>query len=105
MDAIWVSHSALGGYPASATFRANTLVASQDPVALDYWTAKHILYPYDNNDRHHPDFAGISSWLSAARTTIIERGGLANSARGIVVDEPTMTESDMRLYSGVPSGG
>ena len=105
MDAVWVSHSALGGYPASATFRANTLVASQDPVALDYWTAKHILYPYDNNDRHHPDFAGISTWLSAARTTIVERGGLANSARGIVVDNPTMTESDMRLYSGVPSGG
>jgi hypothetical protein len=98
MDAIWVSHSALGGYPASATFRADSLVASQDPVALDYWAAKHILYPYDSNDRHHPDYAGISAWLSAARTTIIDRGGLADSARGIVVDSPTLTESEMTLH-------
>jgi uncharacterized protein (DUF362 family) len=105
MDAIWVSHGALGGYPASATSRVNQLVASQDPVALDYWTAKYVLYPIDNNDRHHPDFAGISTWLSAAGTTIVDRGGLAQAARGIVVDNPTMRESEMRLYSAVPSGG
>ncbi|RPI98184.1 MAG: DUF362 domain-containing protein, partial [Candidatus Aminicenantes bacterium] len=37
IDAIWVSHGALTGYPASATHRSNAIVAGQDPVALDYW--------------------------------------------------------------------
>jgi uncharacterized protein (DUF362 family) len=105
MDAIWVSHADLGGYPEPATTRVNQLVASQDPVALDYWAAKNVLYPIDNNERHHPDFAGIGTWLSAARTTIIDRGGLAQKARGIVADEPTMKESEMTLYSAIPSGG
>jgi len=105
LDAIWVSHKALAGTPASATFRADTIVASQDPVALDYWTAKYVLYPIDQNDRHHPDFAGISAWLSAARATIVNRGGLAQTGRGIVVDNPTMTESEMTVYSATPESG
>lgn len=98
MDAIWVSQGALTGYPASATHRSDTVVASQDPVALDYWTAKHILYPIDNNDRHHPDYPGIDAWLSAARDTITGRGGFAQKNRGILVETPTKTESAMVLY-------
>lgn len=99
MDAIWVSHTALTGYPASATRRLDTLVASQDPVALDYWSAKNILYPIDNNDRHHPSFAGINAWLTAARDTINNRGGFAQTARGIAVEHPTLDESEMTLHS------
>jgi uncharacterized protein (DUF362 family) len=101
MDAIWVSYTALGGYPASATRRIDTLVASQDPVALDYWSAKNILYPIDNNDRHHPSYAGINAWLTAARDTINNRGGFAQTARGIAVEHPTIDESEMTLYSAV----
>jgi uncharacterized protein (DUF362 family) len=99
MDAIWVSHGALAGYPASATRRTDTLVASQDPVALDYWTAKNVLYPIDNNDRHHPGFAGIDAWLTAARETINAAGGFAQTARGIAVEHPTKTESEMTVHS------
>jgi len=98
MDAIWVSHGALAGYPASATYRADTIVASQDPVALDYWTAKNILHPIDGNDRHHPDFPGIDAWLTAARDIIVSRGGFAQSARGILVESPTKAESEMVLH-------
>jgi hypothetical protein len=98
MDAVWVSHSALAGYPASATFRADTIVASQDPVALDYWTAKHILYPIDNDERHHPDFAGIAAWLGAARDIIASRGGFDLAGRGILVANPTRTESEMVVH-------
>jgi uncharacterized protein (DUF362 family) len=98
MDAIWVSHGARSGFPASATYRADTIVASQDPVALDYWTAKHILYPIDNNDRHHPDFPGIDIWLTAARDVIINRGGFAQKSRGILIETPTKTESEMVLH-------
>jgi uncharacterized protein (DUF362 family) len=101
MDAIWVSHGSLTGYPASATFRADTVVASQDPVALDYWTAKYILYPINNNYRHHPDFAGIDTWLTAARDIIVNRGGFTQKSRGILVETPTKTESEMALHEAV----
>lgn len=43
IDAIWVSYSSITGYPQSTTFRADQILASQDPVALDYWAAKYIL--------------------------------------------------------------
>ena len=102
MDAIWVSQSSLTGYPASTTFRANQIVASQDPVALDFWTAKHILHPIDNNNRHHPDFPGIDAWLTAARDLINGSGGFDQAARGIQVRTVTKTESEMRLFETVP---
>jgi len=102
MDAIWVSHSSLIGYPASTTFRASQIVASQDPVALDYWTAKYILYPFNNNPRHHPDFAAIDTWLTGARDLINGRGGFDQAARGIQVQTVTKTESEMRLFETVP---
>jgi uncharacterized protein (DUF362 family) len=98
MDAIWVSQGALEGYPASATHRADTIVASQDPVALDFWSAKHILYPIDDNDRHHPDYPAIDAWLTAARDTIAARGGFSQKSRGVLVETPTKTESAMVLY-------
>jgi uncharacterized protein (DUF362 family) len=98
MDAVWVSQGALTGYPASATYRADTIVASQDPVALDYWTAKHILYPIDDNDRHHPDYAGIDAWLTAARDIITGRGGFTQKSRGILVETATKTESEMVVH-------
>jgi uncharacterized protein (DUF362 family) len=102
MDAIWVSQGALEGYPAAATFRANQLVASQDPVALDYWSAKNILYPIDNNTRHRPDFPGIDAWLTSAMTTINGRGGFTGTSRGILVKNTTKTESEMRLFEATP---
>ncbi len=102
MDAIWVSQSSLSGYPSSTTFRANQIVASQDPVALDYWTAKHILYPINNNDRHHPDFAGIDKWLREANDLINGQGGFNLTDRGIQVRKTTKTESQMVVHEAVP---
>ena len=103
MDAIWVSHAALTGYPASATHRADTIVASQDPVALDYWSAKNVLYPIDNNERHRPDFPGIDAWLTAARDLIVGRGGFSQDSRGILVRTPTKTEAEMVLFETAAS--
>jgi hypothetical protein len=99
IDAIWVSHLALKGYPASATRQLNTLVASQDPVALDYWTAKHVLYPIDGNPRHHPDHENIQRWLQAAKATINGRGGLYRPEWGIAVGTVTCDESSMAVHS------
>jgi hypothetical protein len=95
IDAIWVSHSSLAGYPGNTTVRLNQVLASQDPVALDYWAAKYILYPIDNNSRHHPAFSGIDQWLTGARDTINGRGGLSNPAAGITVSQVTKNEAEM----------
>jgi uncharacterized protein (DUF362 family) len=99
IDAVWVPYSTLGGYPASTTFRANQLLASQDPVAADYWAAKYILYPVNSNPRHHPDFAGIDRWLVQARNTINDRGGLLDPEKGILVDRVTKKEEEMLAQS------
>jgi hypothetical protein len=99
IDAIWVSHSSLAGYPASTTFRSNEILASQDPVALDYWAAKYILYPIDNNSRHHPDFSGIDQWLRSARDIINIRGGLYKPESGILIDSVTKNEEEMVVHS------
>jgi hypothetical protein len=101
IDAIWVSHSSLGGYPVDATLRTNQLLASQDPVAADYWAAKYILYPVNGNPRHHPDFPGIDRWLTQARDTINGRGGLLDPEKGVLVDRVTKDESKMRAHASL----
>jgi len=98
IDAIWVSHLSLKGYPQETTFRANQLLASQDPVALDYWASKYIMYPIDWNERHHPDFPGIDRWLSDARNAINQEGGLYRPEQGVFIDKTTKNEWEMNVY-------
>ncbi len=99
IDAIWVPYASLTGYPEATTFRSNQILASQDPVALDYWAAKNILYPIDSNPRHHPDFPGIDAWLTSARDTINDRGGLYDPAQGIFVHQVTKNEEEMAVFA------
>ena len=90
VDAIWVSQALdQAAFPPTATRQCNTLVASQDPVALDYWAAKHVLYPLDGNPRHHPDHENIQRWLAAAEQTINGRGGLYHPEWGIQAGKVT----------------
>jgi len=99
IDATWVSVSTLSGYPPESTFRANQILASQDPVALDYWAAKYTFYPIDNNTRHHPDFPGIDQWLTQARDTINTLGGLYDPDSGIMIEQVTKNEGEMVAHS------
>jgi uncharacterized protein (DUF362 family) len=98
VDAIWVSHRSLRGYPARTTFQARQLLASQDPVALDYWAAKYILYPIDRNPLHHPRAAAVRTWLTQALNIINNRGGLYDSTDGIRVGEVTKREAYMQTF-------
>jgi uncharacterized protein (DUF362 family) len=99
IDAIWVSHSSLAGWPAATTLRANQILASQDPVALDYWAAKYILYPLSGSQRHLPDFPGIDGWLTGARDVINSQGGLNDPDQGILVGQVTKDEQEMVAYT------
>ena len=98
IDAIWVSYSSITGYPASTTFRANQILASQDPVALDYWAAKYIIYPISQSPRHLPTFSGIDQWLTSARDTINGGGGLYDPDMGIQVGLVTKNETEMSAF-------
>ncbi len=93
LDAIWVSYASLQGFPADTTYRSNQLLASQDPVALDYWAAKYVMYPIDNNPDHHPDLSDITQWLSDAKKVINWRGGLLDPEAGIKIDRVTYDEA------------
>ncbi len=103
IDAIWVSHESLSGYPASATFRANQILASQDPVALDYWAAKYILYPKTLLPNHLPTFSGIDQWLTGARDIINSRGGLSDLNSGIFIESVTKNEREMQINEAIPA--
>jgi hypothetical protein len=100
LDAVWISHRSLGGYPADTTFRANTLAASQDPVALDAWAIPHLLYPIDHNPRHHTDNPKIQAWLQQGRRTINDLGGLRLPDGSIrlprVTDDPSLLDIQKR---------
>lgn len=77
LDCIWVTQVAWAGYPPENTTRLNQLLASIDPVALDYWAAKHLLYPIDNNPEHHPDkFSVLREHLVQAQDVINKAGGI-----------------------------
>jgi hypothetical protein len=97
IDATWVSYSSLAGYPVDTTFRANTIMASQDPVALDYCAARDILYPIDRNPKHNPDHRVIRKWMDAAAKLINKRGGIYNPESGIKVGEVTRNESQIAI--------
>jgi len=95
VDAIWVNANAPPSTMAgpqtaygSAT-RANTLIAGTDPVALDYWAAKHVLVQASQligyNDTHtlHPDSANATglqqntpfgTWLNRTENEVLAAG-------------------------------
>jgi hypothetical protein len=99
IDAIWVSHGSLSGYPGSTTFRANQILAGQDPVALDYWATKYILYPKTKLPNHLPSYSVIDQWLTQARDIINTRGGLYDPDGGILVDQVTKNEGEMVAHT------
>lgn len=56
MDANYIGVSSRG--PASSyesAYKANLVLAAQDPIALDYYAGKYVLYPLTKFERHNPD--------------------------------------------------
>lgn len=97
LDCIWVSYSSLTGYPPSTTSRQNLLVASQDPVALDYYAGRNILYPLSKSPYHLPTFEGVAKWLSQAET-IINSSPVYSTENKIFIRKVTKDEARMKIY-------
>ena len=79
LDCIWVSHESLRGYPPETTHRKNILIAGVDPVALDYFASKHVLFPLGGRRAymHNPDsFKGLIDHLTGAQDFINANGGI-----------------------------
>jgi len=107
VDAIWVNANpppediAGPGTPYESATRVNVLIASTDPVALDYWSAKHVLVQAaerigysdthtldpDNTNRNGVIGEAFGVWLNKTKDEIL-RGGY----------QVTTSEEQMNVY-------
>jgi hypothetical protein len=102
VDCIWVSHESLSGYPESTTRRTDKLLASIDPVALDYHVSKHILLPEGGNlaYQHDPDsFKGLVDHLTGALDYINANGGIGGKPVNQGDDFIDVVASDVRTQA------
>ncbi len=77
LDNIWVPHASLCGYPPDTTTRRNMICAGFDPLAVDSWAARHILYPISGDPAHDPDSPGLfRSYLLEAVDVLNANGGV-----------------------------
>ena len=96
LDCIWVTQVRWAGYPPEYTTRLDQLLASADPVALDYWTAKNLLYPIDNNEEHHPDkFQVLRDHLIQATEEINSNGGI--NGQNVTFDESEINVINFKM--------
>ncbi|MBU1671656.1 MAG: DUF362 domain-containing protein [Actinobacteria bacterium] len=93
VDAVWVTPAGGPNGPYASAVRANKLLASQDPIALDYYAAKHVLLPVSGNSKHNPDVAGntFRTMLFSTRDVLLAAG------RQVTTDEAMMN-----VYTGAP---
>jgi hypothetical protein len=93
MDSIWVPVDQIVGTPETNPLRVNQLTASVDPVALDYWAAKNILYPLSGKAQHNPDEPLFLRYrmLMPAKQEFDGCGGCKGK-------RVTMDESEMTVY-------
>ncbi len=97
LDCIWISLRNHYGYPATNTSRVNRLLAGVDPVAVDYWAGKYIMYPASGDPAEHPDRldSSLHAHLTQAAETFNQYGGIAGRP-------VTMNEAEMRLFTARP---
>jgi hypothetical protein len=98
MDAIWINANPRGGPLTSYGQASHTgvIVASIDPVALDYWAAKNILMPaarekgYDDLESLDPDNTSPGSFGDWLRLSLAEMQKAGHRA--------TVSETSMNVY-------
>ena len=101
LDCVWVSLHNHYGYPDSNNSHTSRLLASQDPVAADYWASKYILYPVSGALEHHPELAS-SSPDSNLGEYLAQAARVINSWGGIHGQVVTCDEQRMSVSVGTP---
>lgn len=84
-DCIWVTPANGPNGPYDKAVRLDRLVASQDPIALDYYCSKYVLMPVSGNAAQDPN--GSNQWHQMLSTT---RDVLAAGGKQVTMDEGNM---------------
>ncbi len=95
-DCIWVTPAGGPNAPYDRAVRLDRLIASRDPVALDYYCGKYVLMPVSGNGRHDPDS------LDAANNHNFFHQMLFNTRDVLLAGgrQVTTDESRMNVYKG-----
>lgn len=91
VDAIWVCPAGGPNSPYESAVRLNRLLASRDPIALDYYCGKHVLMPVSGDPRHNPDGNNRFRQMLLSSRDVLLAGG----------KQVTMDEAKMNVYKDV----
>ena len=87
-DCIWVTPAGGPNAPYDKAVRLDRLVASQDPIALDYYCGKYVLEPVSGNYQHDPVNSPAFHQMLTTTRDVLAAGG----------KRVTMDESKMNVY-------
>ncbi len=89
-DAIWVCPAGGPNSPYESAVRVDRLLASRDPVALDYYCGKYVLMPVSGSSEHDPNAANQFNQMLTSSRNVLLGGG----------KQTTMDEAMMNVYKG-----
>ena len=93
LDSTWTPVNAVNGHPDTHPERTDQFSASTDPLALDYWASKNILFPLSGNPLHNPDEP-----LKFRMRTLLPALHEFQGCGGIRGKPVTMDESEIRVH-------
>ena len=93
MDLTWLPVNAVNGHPDTLPQRTNKILASTDPLALDYWISKHVLFPLSINPLHNPDEP-----LKFRMKTLLPAKEEFDKCEGIRGNNVNMKDEDIIVY-------
>ena len=126
IDAIWVNANPPGfsgagpSTPYNVATRVNVLLASTDPVALDYWVAKHVLMQtatligYSDTHSIDPDNtirSGVANeafgiWLNRTKNELTDGGYVVTSGENemnVYITSESLTPTPTPTPTGTPT--
>jgi len=101
IDANYIGVSSRG--PASSyesAYKADLVLAGRDPIALDYYAGKYILYPLTEFERHHPDSQETKRTSYSGYPYNVFRQYLISSKKELDKGgyQPTMDEKQIQVF-------
>lgn len=112
-DAVWVTPAGGPNGPYERAVRLDRLLASRDPVALDYYCAKYVLMPVSGDPRHDPNGGNTFHQMLFTTRDVLLAGGkqvtadeaMMNVYNGAAPDVPPVTPYECLLAEGCTDYG